>query len=121
MNNAQELIDAVKDVPVSMFNQRFYCQHDKDNNPCGCVMLHFELYKFGRRKGTYSPIDYKRYFAIDSDAYWYIFGDPMDIQATARKREWPLSKGFTVQSAIERIKFVDNLTKDQDERFTRID
>lgn len=121
MKNAQELIDAIKNVPSSRFNQRFYCDYDKDNNPCGCVMLHFELFKFGKRNISLPPLDYKRYFSIDSDAYWYIFGDPMDIQDRARKREWPLSKGFTVQSAIERIKFIDNLTKDQNERFAAID
>lgn len=41
MKNAQELIDAIKDVPEDLFDQN--CYNNIVNPACGCVMHHYEI------------------------------------------------------------------------------
>lgn len=109
MKNAQELIDAIKDVPDELFDQNFY----QDGRPqCGCVMYHYETNTFGKLV-DYDEFNYHSFFELTIDEANYLFGNPYSIRQTSVIKDWPRPEEFTVQSAIERIKFIDSLTKEK--------
>ena len=111
MKNAQELIDAIKDVPEELFDQNYYDYSDKKN--CGCIMYHYEMKKNGKLNPDTEVYEYADYFDISFVAWSYIFANDFIINDTAQNNGWPICEEFTVQSAIERIKFIDSLTKEK--------
>lgn len=113
MKNAQELIDAIKDVPEERFNQNVYF-HIYETG-CGCVMHHFEVHKFGKLVQS-SEIAYHGYFDLQPTESSYIFGKRSIINRIGFQMNWPTYEEFTVQAAIERIKFIDNLNKERNEK-----
>lgn len=104
MKNAQELIDILKEVPDEKFEQDIYIPFD--GSDCGCVMHHYDLAKFG--KANYE-VDHTAEFGIDAYSSDYIFGFREDIWSVAKEMGWPVPRVFDVDSAIKRIKFIDNL------------
>lgn len=109
MKNAKELIDILKDVSEDRFDQDLYGAFA---NPmgCGCAMHHFEVSKFGRNVRS-NEFDHNKYFGLDSSEWFYIFGACETINEVAKIMSWPTCEEFTVQTAIERIKFIDKLHK----------
>lgn len=105
MRNAQELIDSIKNVPGERFNQDKYWSLTGEN--CGCVAYHFEMHKFG--KLDIHNLRYNEYFDLLRVEFDYIFGKGAIINRVAFEMNWPTYDTFTVQDAIERIKFIDNL------------
>ena len=103
MKNAQELIDAIKDVPDEFFHQNHYYDHSKR---CGCIMHHYEM----KKNCAFADADqYQDYFYLNLDEWRYIFASKVLINDTAAKNGWPICEEFTVESAIDRIKFIDSL------------
>lgn len=105
MKNAQELIDVLEKVNEDQYYQDSYFNIDAS---CGCAMQHFELHKFGKRNLKFG---YVHYFDLDQDQADYIFGHKEAIKGIARVNGWPIPTEFTVKSAIERIRFINKLTK----------
>ena len=109
MKNAQELIDAIKDMPEELFDQNNYSYRKH----CGCIMHHYEIKKNGRLDAHANVNEYQEYFDITFDEWLYLFASGPSINDTAQNNGWPICEEFTVQSAIERIKFIDSLTNEK--------
>ena len=111
MKNAQELIDAIKDVPEELFDQNLY--EDVVRPQCGCVMHHYEMNKYLQHNDNCDREWYLNYFDLSVNEWRYIFGSIPLIRTVSTICEFPVDLEFTVQSAIERIKFIDSLSNEK--------
>ena len=111
MKKAKELIEAIRDVPEDIFNQDSYLDRDEiTGKKCGCVMHHYEI----NALGGLCSLDYWDEFGLGSrNEYHYLFGSRTTINFVASENGWPPDFECTVQSAIKRIEFIDNLTKEK--------
>jgi hypothetical protein len=113
MKNAKELIEILKNVDPELFDQDVYLNVDRiKGKKCGCIMHHYEMYRFGKLKST---VWYDEIFGISSDEFSYLFSVGHVIQAYAAKNDWPIPEEFDIPSAIRRIEFIDQLHKNKED------
>lgn len=104
MKNIQELLNVLSNVKEEDFDQDWYA---RSTGHCGCVLHWFEIHKCGISPTNFSP---NGYFDLGFDECWYIFGGSREIVEIAKRNQWPVPTSFTVQDAIERIKFISSIS-----------
>jgi hypothetical protein len=113
MKNAKELIEILKNVDPELFDQDAYLNVDRiKGKKCGCIMHHYEMYRFGKLKST---VRYGEIFDISSSEFDYLFGSSVVIWGVAAKNDWPIPEEFDIPSAIRRIEFIDQLHKNKED------